>query len=815
MAIKVNIVTQFDSRGIKQAQRELGQIGQTIGRSLDAAVIGGLAVATAGLVSAIKASSDYLAQVTGVQQVFGNAAKAVEDFAKTASTSAGLSATEALTSAKTFGLFANAAGLSGQASAEFATKLVQLSGDLGSFNEIPTAQVLQDIQSGLQGQAEPLRKYGIFLTDIKLKEEAKNLALYNGTGVLNDQQKMLASYSLIMKSTQVQQGDFAKYSTDLGNSTKTLTSQLADLSVEIGNAVRPALQEIIPQISALVPLIGTALKDAVASVDWKAFFTAVVGGFTFLIENAGKIAAFITIAFTLTKVFGALQIAFNLITVATAAFGTQLIILQSTTILGAAIAILGVFASLMITSQIGVDKETEALKRNIYYQNQFNKAKKDGIGWSDVAAQLGGKKVTTSMASNYGAGAGGAVIGKADKDPLTKSIADIMASMGDLGTSSAKASTSAKKAATTASKIAQQAADEAKQQLDDLDKAVASFTDNVTNTVKSLRELGSSTKALGQFEQQAVSAFDNINKSIESGLADRTITESAAKYLYNYIAVEKVALTALAKQRDILLQKIDIAKSISSGFINAANITNTETKQVTKSVITMANGITTIIKSTFDEVMAGDITASFKKIVDKTKNFAKNLVILKKLGLNGTLFKQIVDAGSEAGGVTAEAIIAGGADTVSELNGLFDELNQAGSDIAKESTDTFYSLGEGISNAFIDGLKSQESYLADQIASMVAMIEAAFASMLAKLSTLGNSYGTNANGFAYSSDPMLGGTMESQFGSGTPWAQAVSKYQASQAPTTVNVVVQAGLGTNGKAVGQEIQSLLNRYARAN
>lgn len=377
------------------------------------------------------------------------------------------------------------------------------------------------------------------------------------------------------------------------------------------------------------------------------------------------------------------------------------------------------------------------------------------------------------------------------------------------------------KAAAAAAAAAKKARDAAKKAAEAQARLVADFKTTIGELAGAFKPLGEATKELGQFEQQAVDSFEAINQAIIKGLKDKAITQAAAEFIYNYIRVEKVALTALARQRDVILNKIAIAQQISGSFIDAANITGlltNETRQVTKSVTSLVDGIATTVKTTFDEVVTGNLADSFKKLVDKTKNFAKNLVTLKKLGLNGTLFKQIVDAGAEAGGATAEAIIAGGADTVSELNGLFNELNTAGSQIAETSTDTFYSLGEGISNSFIDGLKSQEAALAEQIASMVASIEAAFASMMARLSTLAmpNFGGTNANGFAYSSDPMLGGSAESQFGSGTPWAQAVANYQRSQAPSTmVKVTVNAGLGTNGKQVGQQIQSLLNQYAKAN
>jgi len=298
-------------------------------------------------------------------------------------------------------------------------------------------------------------------------------------------------------------------------------------------------------------------------------------------------------------------------------------------------------------------------------------------------------------------------------------------------------------------------------------------------------------------------------------LGDGALTQAAANFIYDYIKVEKVALTALARQRDVLLSKIAIAKDISRGVVDAVNITGlltSETKQVTKSVKTLVNGIATTISTTYDEVITGNLSESFKKLVDKTKNFAKNLVTLKKLGLNGTLFKQIVDAGAEAGGATAEAIIAGGADTVTELNGLFDQLNQAGSDIAKESTDTFYDLGEGISNAFIDGLKSQEQALADEIAKMVASIEEAFKLMMNNLNNLKNNQisvpASSLDTFDYAR--MLAGA-------GNPLSAEDVRFAniGQRAGATVNVTFNAPGIVNGKAAGQQVTSWVNQYLKAN
>ncbi len=326
MSIKINFVTQFDNRGIKQAQREIGAIGRNIGRALDVAVIGGLAAATTGLVSAVKAASNYAAEFEGVNQVFGDAAKSVQAFADTAAKTAGLSATEALQSAKVFGLFAKSAGLSGQSASDFSTTLVQLAGDLGSFNDVPTADALAAIQSGLQGQAEPLRKFGVFLTDDALKAEYLAQTGQKVVGSLTAQQKMMASYGLIMKQTTIQQGDFTKYGDTMGNSLKTLTKTFEDLSAQIGQQLVPVIEQVLPTLQEMIPVIGQQLKDAVASVDWKSFADAMIRGLSFIIENAQTIATFVTVAFGLSKAFAAIQIATQLAAVAMGIFNGTLAI---------------------------------------------------------------------------------------------------------------------------------------------------------------------------------------------------------------------------------------------------------------------------------------------------------------------------------------------------------------------------------------------------------------------------------------------------------------------------------------------------------
>jgi hypothetical protein len=725
MAIKLNIVTQFDSRGIKAAQRELASVGRNIGRALDVAVIGGIAAATTGLVSAIKSASNFAAEYEGVSQVFGKAAESVQAFAKEASRTAGLSQTEALQASKVFGLFATKAGLSAESAADFSTTLVQLAGDLGSFNDVPTEEALAAIQSGLQGQAEPLRKFGVFLDDASLRAEALAMKIYDGSGALSAQQKMLASYSLILKQTNVQQGDYLKYADTFGNATKTITKDLENLKVELGQAVLPALESLLPAVRDLIPVLGAQLKAAIDSVDWKAFFKTLVDGITFLITYGPQLVPFIGTIYALVKAFGALKLILDVVTVSMG-------ILNGTIALNpfglALIAVGGLIGGLVLLKaeldkvNFASDEISGSFKDIQNSKDPFISVTKSALGYgialdgiiskqakAGVSKPSTGKNSSQIIASNYGVGAGGAVIGKADKMVIpdtTKSVADLVKGLGNLSASQSKA---------------KKAADDAAQKLKAQKEALKSFKTELTGLSSGFASLTQATTNLGQFEQSVVDTFDNINKKIAEGLSNKTIGTKGLSALRSFLASEQAILLKNAKDRDAIIKKrglaqalIDDVKSTFMGAGSLASLVDSQTKQVTTSLTRIVDGFSVTTKRTVDEVVgAKGVIGRLKEVVTKTKAFATQLTSLKQLGLNPDLFKQIVDAGPEVGGELATEILAGGSDSVKALNDTFKELQDVTASVAEQTAVVMYNAGVEVAGGLVEGLLAEEQRLVD------------------------------------------------------------------------------------------------------
>lgn len=257
MAINVPIISEFQPSGLKKAMAEFKRLettSQKVAFGLKkaflpaTAALGGLAAAA---VPAIKAASDLEEAQSKVNVIFGEGAEQVETFAETAAKSIGQSKQSVLDAAGTFGTFGKAAGMAGPELAAFSNEFTMLASDMASFNNATPEEVIQALGAGLRGEAEPLRRYGVLLNDAVLKQEAMALGIYDGTGALTDQQKILAAQQAILKQTTDAQGDFARTSDGLANGTRIAQAQFQDLTAELGSALLPVILKLLPVVIGL------------------------------------------------------------------------------------------------------------------------------------------------------------------------------------------------------------------------------------------------------------------------------------------------------------------------------------------------------------------------------------------------------------------------------------------------------------------------------------------------------------------------------------------------------------------------------------
>lgn len=796
MAVIVPILSTFNAAGIKAATGALGALGASlkrVGLAAGAAAVGFKAFgATVDFVTeSITAARDLQRNLFAMETVFGSLNPQMVEFTKNAA-NMGISQVDAARTATYLGAILKQSGFSMEETGVQTQRLTVLAQDLATTYGKDVGEALTAITAMFRGEYDPIEKFGVALKQNEVNSflAAKGLGKLEGQALLNAQTQVKLE-QLFIRTTDAQ-GAFAAQSNTLYGSQTRLNATFENLKATLGERLLPVINDFA---NSLIPLV----EDLAPEGD-KAF-----KGLADVMESLEPLLK------PLASIFGTL----------TGSVGTLFSALSPLiSFLADVVAVVLEFiADMLLHVASGVEQAIDLFNDlGAIVNNQFGTGVtdwiRDFINGSNILRPLIGwlvdRLALIGTDSNRSA--------KAETDRLTAQAVAYQKSQAakKSGTSFEAPETKPKKTVSDAAKKAadafqaslkasKEAAEKARKAYEDLKSAIDEFNKGFADTLTGFKQMFAFSTPLGEFEQQTVEAFQNITDAAKEAFEKGLISPKVLADLQAYADKEKTILVGIAKQRDVLQKKISIAQSITSGVMGSLNLTSmleTETSKVTKSVTKMVDGIAVTTTQTFDEVVSGGLAGSFKKLVDKTKAFAGNLTQLKKLGLNGNLFKQIVDAGAEGGNATAEAIIAGGAEAVQELNGLFGELTTAGSDIASTATDVMYGLGEDVTNSFIDGLRAQDQALINAAQSLANTFANSFNARL------GSAMNVNLTG----TQVTAGLSMDS-----TDYIRGRGRVNASGlAPSgqpVINVTVQANTITDQASLPQVIVDGLGTYVR--
>ena len=280
--LTVNLVGRTKSleRAFDRSSKSAGSMASGIAKATKTAskALLGLGGVFAGAAFAAKplvdAAVDVQESLSKNVVVFGKAAEGVAKFADTAADAMGMSRRQALEATGTFGTLAAAMKIPEQQAADMSVTMTALAADMASFNNASPEETLLALQSGLRGEAEPLRRFGVLLDAATLKAEALKQGLVdNEKTALTPVQKALAAYNVILEQTKIQQGDFERTSDGLANTQRTLSANFEDVKEKLGTLLMPAFEAAaawlgdtgLPAIEGFVDGIGGLGDNAFVS----------------------------------------------------------------------------------------------------------------------------------------------------------------------------------------------------------------------------------------------------------------------------------------------------------------------------------------------------------------------------------------------------------------------------------------------------------------------------------------------------------------------------------------------------------------------
>jgi hypothetical protein len=234
----------------------------------------------AAAAAAVKFASDLNESINAVNVVFGESADKILSWGETADKQAGLSQAAFNKAATVLGASLSNAGFSLDDTADLTIKLTQRASDMASVFNTDVDTALVAIQAALRGEADPIEKFGVGLTDATLKAAALSQGIWDGTGELTLYEKATARVAVIMEQTAKVQGDFANTSDGVANGSRIAKAEVINLAAKIGQDLLPIAKEILEAFSKLVSGLSDMDEGTRKTIMTIVGFGAVVGPVT-------------------------------------------------------------------------------------------------------------------------------------------------------------------------------------------------------------------------------------------------------------------------------------------------------------------------------------------------------------------------------------------------------------------------------------------------------------------------------------------------------------------------------------------------------
>lgn len=258
----VIIDTRMDTTGVQNGVSAIKQSFNGLGGAVKkiGLLIGG-AFAVGKLAQFGKECVELGSDLTEVQNVvdvtFTTMSDKVNEFAKNAMTSAGLSETMAKRYVGTFGAMSKSFGFSEAQAYDMSTALTQLTGDVASFYNISQDLAYIKLKSVFTGETETLKDLGVVMTQSALDQYALANGYGKTTSAMTEQEKVALRLAFVQKQLSAASGDFIRTSDSWANQVRVMQLQLQSLKATVGQGLINIFTPVLKVINVLLGKLAT------------------------------------------------------------------------------------------------------------------------------------------------------------------------------------------------------------------------------------------------------------------------------------------------------------------------------------------------------------------------------------------------------------------------------------------------------------------------------------------------------------------------------------------------------------------------------
>ena len=298
-----NLVIEItsDSSG---ASSSIDELAKSLNR-LSKAASGGttkklrrLSTAIKGLLStsviskAISEANKYVENVNLFTVAMGQYADSAMEYAKRVESVMGIDSSEFMRNQAIFKNMADGFGMAEDKAVALSQGLTELAYDISSLYNESLTVVFQRLQSGLAGEIEPVRRWGIALDQASMKQWMLKKGLDANVASLTQADKALVRYNMIVEAMRDNNaiGDLARTIETPANAIRVFNQRVTQMYRAIGTLLIPILNKALPYVQAFVMAI-TQAAQALANffgidIDFSVSFENAAAGVADSMEDA-------------------------------------------------------------------------------------------------------------------------------------------------------------------------------------------------------------------------------------------------------------------------------------------------------------------------------------------------------------------------------------------------------------------------------------------------------------------------------------------------------------------------------------------------
>lgn len=275
----VVIDTQLDDEGVKKGinglKTSLGKIGSIASTALKGVTVATGAVASgfAGIVTAsVQARGELEQQMGGSEAVFKDFAKNIQDTAKTAYSSMGLSANDYMATINKMGALMQGSGIDIEKSMDLSSQAMQRTADIASIMGIDTASAMESIAGAAKGNFTMMDNLGVAMNATTIEAYAMSKGIKTSYAEMENSQKVQLAMEMFLEKTTYAMGNYTKENQTFAGSLSTMKAAIQNFlsgSGDITSVIDSVLSftEITLQsINEIVPQLLQNLMTAVPQI---------------------------------------------------------------------------------------------------------------------------------------------------------------------------------------------------------------------------------------------------------------------------------------------------------------------------------------------------------------------------------------------------------------------------------------------------------------------------------------------------------------------------------------------------------------------